>query len=134
MPWPQIYTKSLEYKYITTFLFALGNGTTQGHFSREGCQWLVLKALFVFTTLQVQDLRDQKGDLKRGRSTVPLVLGDMVARWTIALPVMMWSFFCPWFLGTPSLEYLFPRLLGGSLSARVLLRRKREADKLSRRL
>ena len=31
------------------------------------------------------------GDRARNRRTLPLVLGDWIARWTIAVPVMIWS-------------------------------------------
>ena len=119
---------------VGTTKVALGGSYAHGEFTRKGYHWLVLKALLVFTTLQIQDLRDQRGDRKRGRSTIPLILGDSVARWTVALPVIMWSFLCPWFFHTPFLGYLFPGLFGGVVSARVLLWRHIEADKLSWKL
>jgi hypothetical protein len=34
----------------------------------------------ILTTMRVKDLKDQAGDLTRGRKTVPLVLGDEVSR------------------------------------------------------
>ncbi len=42
----------------------------------RGWIWLGIVGCVIFSTLQVQDLKDQEGDRARGRSTVPLVWGD----------------------------------------------------------
>ncbi|MCJ1464892.1 hypothetical protein MMC07_003507 [Pseudocyphellaria aurata] len=67
-------------------------GKDQHQLNAMGYHWLKIEAAIVFTTLQVQDLRDQKGDRARGRRTAPIALGDVVTRWTIAVPVLCWSF------------------------------------------
>lgn len=47
-------------------------------------QWLVVIGLVIFTTNHAQDMGDQDGDSMRSRWTVPLVIGDLWARYTIA--------------------------------------------------
>ena len=51
-------------------------------------QWVPMVGAVVLTTLQMQDMSDQKGDAERGRGTMPLVWGDGVARWSIAVGVV----------------------------------------------
>lgn len=74
----------------------------------QGYYWLVLISGVIFTTMQIQDLKDQVGDQARGRRSAPLVLGDAAARWTIAIPVIVWSIVCPLFLGLGFFGYLVP--------------------------
>ncbi|RAK94839.1 UbiA family prenyltransferase, partial [Aspergillus ibericus CBS 121593] len=61
--------------------------------------WLAITSAVIGTTMHVQDLKDQDGDRAKNRQTAPLVWGDSVARWTIAVPVGVWSLVCPWFWG-----------------------------------
>ena len=42
--------------------------------------WEAIIAGVIFTTMQVQDLKDQEGDRTRDRRTAPLVLGDSWSR------------------------------------------------------
>lgn len=106
-------------------------GKDQHQLNAMGYYWLKIEAAIVFTTLQVQDLRDQKGDQARGRRTAPIVLGDVVTRWTIAIPVLFWSLFCPFLWGLGIYGFIVPAVLGGSLSLRVLRWRSVEADQLT---
>lgn len=99
-----------------------------------GYQWLRIKTAIIFTTLQVQDLRDQKGDLARGRKTAPIVLGDGVTRWTIAIPVGIWSLICPYLWDLGPYGYTVPAILGGAIIVRVLRWRTVKADHLTWRL
>ena len=61
--------------------------------TKVGWQWLVIISCVISTTMHVQDLKDEAGDRARARRSAPIVLGDAVARWTIAIPVLFWSFF-----------------------------------------
>ena len=105
-------------------------GYTDAHFSLNtaGFQWLALVGAIVFSTLQVQDLKDQEGDRARERSTAPLVLGDGLARWTIAIPVIFWSVACPAFWDLGYWGFVLPVSVGCMVTARVLLMRSRRAD------
>ena len=91
--------------------------------------WLLIIALIVFSTVQMQDIPDQAGDSQRGRKTVPLVIGDEPARWSVAAPVAVWSVIVPTFWGTGVWGYVLPVGLGMMVAARVVLKRKVEGDK-----
>jgi 4-hydroxybenzoate polyprenyltransferase len=95
-----------------------------------GLGWIVVVSGVILTTMHVQDLKDQEGDKARGRHSAPLILGDKTARWTIALPVIFWSFFCPWYCGLsllPSGAGCF--LLGGGVVIRCLTLSGRASDR-----
>ena len=93
-----------------------------------GYQWLTVVGTIIFTTLQVQDLRDQEGDRAHQRSTIPLVLGDRAARWTVAVPVLAWSLLCPGFWALNSWGFVLPVALGCVVAGRVLFMRSVEED------
>ena len=107
---------------------AMYDGSNLHDFSATGYQWLAIKATIVFTTLQIQDLRDQDGDRSRCRNTAPIALGDQFTRWTIAGPVMFWSTICPFFWNVDFFGYIVPLILGIILSMRILAWRSIEAD------
>ncbi|MCJ1237975.1 hypothetical protein MMC14_005962 [Varicellaria rhodocarpa] len=94
-------------------------------------KWYCIIGFIVFTTVQSQDLYDQPGDRLRGRNTVPLVLGDYLARWTIAIPVALWSGVCPMFWELGLAGYMAPTFIGTIVVFRTLSKRTIEADKLT---
>lgn len=77
------------YFYFGALQVMLG-GPELSVFRYLGWWWLAVIALVVFSTVHTQDMYDQRGDAKRNRRTVPLVIGDAPARWTIALPMVVW--------------------------------------------
>lgn len=92
-------------------------------------RWLAVVAAVVFSTVQMQDFYDQRGDALRGRRTVPLVVGDGAARWLTAGLMAFWSVFCPWYWGlrlAPSAAF---GVLGVVILARTLTKRSVEEDK-----
>ena len=99
------------------------------HFSGVGYSWFLIIAAVVLSTVQLQDTFDQVGDHQRGRWTVSLVLGDSLARWTIAIPMIFWSSFCPIFLRMERWISCIPLFLGTVISLRVLLVRTCKGDK-----
>ncbi|KAL8951593.1 MAG: hypothetical protein Q9222_002448 [Ikaeria aurantiellina] len=54
--------------------------------SNAAYAWTVAMSAIIATTMHVQDLQDQAGDIAGGRQTAPLAIGDAAARWTIAVP------------------------------------------------
>ncbi|KAL4902349.1 hypothetical protein BDW74DRAFT_186884 [Aspergillus multicolor] len=90
---------------------------------RTGYTWLALIGCTIASTMQVQDLKDQVGDLLRGRKTWPIVLGDSVSRKWIAACVPVWSVLCVLFWHTPLWVSVVPVLLGMWVSGCVLLKR-----------
>lgn len=97
-------------------------------------QWLAIIGGIVFSTLQMQDMADQEGDQARGRGTIPLVIGDGPARWTIIVPVMIWSVVCPMFWSLHPYAYIVPLTLGATVSLRLFFLRTVESDKLTWKL
>ncbi|RYP06627.1 hypothetical protein DL764_003049 [Monosporascus ibericus] len=91
------------YNYGSLKVAVGANATSAGLFSgltTTGATWVAIISLVIFTTMHVQDLQDQEGDRTRGRRSAPLVLGDWVARWTVAVPMVIWPAFCTWFWKT----------------------------------
>ena len=105
---------------------ASGAGTT---INSSGQLWTLIVSCIIFTTLHLQDMKDQLGDAKRGRSTLPLVIGDFKARYAIAVPLMFWTVFCPMFWGCGRFSLLGSVVCGTHVSLRLLLLRNVEADK-----
>lgn len=97
-------------------------------------QWLLTIGLVIFTSIQSQDMYDQAGDSLRKRCTVPLVIGDSAARWTIAISVGIWSCFCPWFWQLGAKGFGASVILGASLLWRTLTVRTVKADKITFRI
>ncbi|KAK5632361.1 hypothetical protein RRF57_008075 [Xylaria bambusicola] len=69
----------------------VSSGRSSDDLTSTGVAWTLIVSGVVLTTMHVQDLKDQQGDRSRGRQTAPIVLGDKLARWTIAGPVIFWS-------------------------------------------
>ncbi|KAI3343376.1 UbiA prenyltransferase family-domain-containing protein [Ustulina deusta] len=89
---------------IIGFAFGLYNagslkiaGGRNASINQQGVIWTGILSSVIFTTMHSQDMKDQEGDRTRGRRTAPIVLGDFVARGTIAVPIAVWSIVCPWF-------------------------------------
>lgn len=97
--------------------------------TRTGHIWSCVIGAVIFTTMQIQDMKDQEGDKARDRKTAPLVLGDWTARWTIAIPVIGWSVACPLFWGLGLYASAAPVLLGLLVATRVVVMRNFQADK-----
>ncbi|KAL5586410.1 hypothetical protein FOBRF1_016280 [Fusarium oxysporum] len=103
-------------------------------FTNKGLGWFLMCASLVFTTIQVQDLRDQEGDKLIDRQTFPLILGDAPTRWITAVAVMIWSLVCPLYWGLGVVGCAVPILTGAIVSAHMLICRSREQDQTSFRL
>lgn len=98
-------------------------------FTPIGYQWMGLIGLVVTTTLQVQDMSDQEGDALRGRKTLPLLMGDGFARWTIGGTVIGWSLGAPAFWKPGIVAYVPPLVIGSILAIRILVLRNVKADR-----
>ncbi|PHH81677.1 hypothetical protein CDD82_210 [Ophiocordyceps australis] len=93
--------------------------------------WQLILAGIVSTTVQTQDMYDQEGDAKRGRHTVPLDLGDGLARWTIAVPMVLWCTFCPLFIACPLIGFAISISMGSIIALRCLVFRSVASDKVT---
>ncbi|KAI2614261.1 uncharacterized protein GGS25DRAFT_42187 [Hypoxylon fragiforme] len=105
---------------------------TSNSMSRAGYEWCALLGLQTFTTIQIQDLRDQEGDSIRGRRTMPIAIGDVTTRWITAFFITFWSIACPtyWEMEITA-GHVLPLLIGGAVSAHVLLFRTPKSDRFS---
>ncbi|KAG6362721.1 hypothetical protein INS49_007814 [Diaporthe citri] len=65
--------------------------------AHEAAVWMAMTASIIFTTIHVQDFRDEEGDRQRGRRTIALLFGPAVARGSCALFVLLWSVAAPAF-------------------------------------
>lgn len=86
------------------------------------------------TTVQIQNLLDQDGDKARSRRTVPLVVGDQPARWTIEVPPLSWSFFCPSFWPLHMSEQIAPTIVSGLIGFWAFSIKSVQGDKLTFRI
>ena len=59
--------------------------------SRDVLEWQGIIALLILTTIHVQDFEDLEGDLARGRTTLPIWLGDHTARSWTAITLAFWA-------------------------------------------
>lgn len=96
--------------------------------------WFSIIGAVIFSTIQVQDLADQAGDEFCGRRTVPLVIGDGWSRWSIALPMGFWCWFCPWFWDLHATGYVMPWMLGCTVIVRMFTKRAVGDDKFTFRI
>ena len=101
------------------------------HLSGKSSMWFVLLSAVVLTTIHLQDLYDQEGDARRKRRTIPLLFGDGVARLSIAIPMMVWSWICPAFWGLQSQGFVLPIALGSFIISRLYRYRSVTEDKRS---
>ena len=96
-----------------------------------GYCWLIIISAVIFSTMHIQDLKDVVGDEARKRKSAPLVLGNGVARWTIAVPCVAWSILCPLFLGVGPMTIIPLTGLGAYIAFRTIWLRDSRADRLS---
>ena len=92
-------------------------------------RWFCIIAAIIFTTVHLQDMYDQSGDIMRGRKTVPLVMGDGPARWTIAILMVFWGYVCPCFWHGGTAVFVLSILLAGTVAVRSLLFTSVEDDR-----
>jgi 4-hydroxybenzoate polyprenyltransferase len=96
--------------------------------------WIVVITAIILTTMHVQDMCDQEGDAKRGRRTLPLVIGDAAARWSIALPMPVWGIICPLLAGSGPLAAGLSVVLAFAVAIRILMWRETASDRMTFRV
>ena len=108
------------YLCFTVGAMQVARGTQTFGLSSAGLKWLGWISAVIACTMHIQDLYDQEGDRLRNRRTIPLVFGNAIARYSIAIPVAVWSFIAPVFWRLPIFGFLPPVTLGIIISARLL--------------
>ncbi|KAL9092405.1 MAG: hypothetical protein Q9159_000913 [Coniocarpon cinnabarinum] len=99
--------------------------------SPQALVWMIIIALVIFTTMSIQDLKDQKGDSERRRRTAPLVLGETNTRYGIAAAVAAWSWICPAYWEAHFYAFALCVILGLVVASRVIQLRDQRSDRLS---
>lgn len=119
---------------FTSFTSGTLEVALQSYLPRSTIPWIFLIALVVGTSVHVQDMYDQPGDAAAGRRTLPLVIGDEMARWSIAVVVTAWSILCPLYWSSSLVGYLGPIGLGVWVSLRSLTKRMVKEDRTTFRI
>ncbi|MCJ1457541.1 hypothetical protein MMC28_007909 [Mycoblastus sanguinarius] len=125
------FTNAGGYLCFITGAMQVAVGSQCLDYSQGALKWLSLTTSIISTTMQTQDLYDQEGDKLRGRMTIPLVFGDLYARYSIAVPVAVWSFVAPAFWHLDIFGFILPMTVGSIVVMRLLdkSRRKVKDDK-----
>ena len=106
-------------------------GESNAVLAAMGNQWVAITMTVVGTSVQVQDFEDTDGNAMRGRKTLPLIIGDVRARWITEVPIVVSSLICPIFWESGVLPFIFFFLEGLHLSWRVIVKRSLCEDKKS---
>lgn len=107
---------------------------TEAEINYTGWQWTFIISAVILTTMHTQDLKDQTGDRSRGRNTAPIALGDGPARWSLSIPIFIWSFVCPSFWSSNWMGFVPSVVFGVYVSWRILRKRNKDDDRTSWKL
>lgn len=99
-----------------------------------GFAWVGVITFVMFVTQHICDIKDMEGDKARGRHSIPIVLGDEKARWSVAVPIVVCSVLCPLFFRLSALSYISTLSVGLVVASRTLLYRDLKSDKLTWKL
>ncbi|KAL2259508.1 hypothetical protein VTK26DRAFT_6798 [Humicola hyalothermophila] len=113
---------------VADYNYCYGNGNGNGPMdgglmgaSSRGFVWTAMISGVIFTTMQVQDLKDQEGDKTRGRKTIALFLGEEFSRCSIAGFVCFWTCVCSHFWQLSPLAFAAFAVTAVVVVLRVLL-------------
>lgn len=76
---------------MATFAAGGTSAALQAPLSRDDLAKVGIIAAVILTTIHGQDMHDQEGDRASGRHTIPLVYGDVPARWSLFVGIITWS-------------------------------------------
>lgn len=102
--------------------------------SPQGYVWIAAVALVMFGTQHICDIKDAPGDALRGRRSAPLVMGDAVCRWSVAVPVVVCSAACPALFRLGAWPHVFTLAFGAVVAGRTLFLRSLDADRTTWKL
>lgn len=99
-----------------------------------GRVWLGAVGVVMLCTQHICDIKDARGDRLRGRRSAPIVLGDALCRWSVAVPVLVCSLACPAFFCLGSVARVLTLAAGGLVAGRTLWCRDLKSDTLTWKL
>ncbi|KAI3332323.1 UbiA prenyltransferase family-domain-containing protein [Xylariaceae sp. AK1471] len=97
-------------------------------------KWTLLTGLVGATTVHVQDFPDIIGDEARKRKAVPLIYGETLGRWSVAVLPPAWSLACSMFWTTPFFLQMMPLGISILMVTLVVLNRGRALDEMAWKL
>ncbi|KAI9698908.1 MAG: hypothetical protein M1820_007329 [Bogoriella megaspora] len=97
-------------------------------------QWFGIIAGIILSTVHLQDMYDQAGDRLRGRSTVPLTLGDKPTRYLTTVAMLFWGLICPMFWTSDLQERAVVLTVAITVAYRTLLYTTTDSDRLTFKL
>lgn len=100
----------------------------------SGFHWVLVVALVMLCTQHICDIKDAEGDRVRGRRSAPVVLGDELVRWSVAVPIVLSSLFCPAFFGLSLTSFVVTVSSGSFVAFRSLAYRNLKSDKVTWKL
>lgn len=95
----------------------------------QGLNWIGVVTGVMFATQHICDIKDAVGDALRGRQSAPIVLGDVVVRWSVAVPILLSSVSCAWYFASDLPAYVVTVGMGALVSFRTLVYRDLKSDK-----
>ncbi|KAI0593475.1 UbiA prenyltransferase family [Biscogniauxia sp. FL1348] len=126
---------------IIAVSYSLANRTSlklvvgpENSISSHGHLWIAVISAIILTTMHIQDLKDQRGDSKLGRKTLPLYLGDRSCRIALAFLIPFWSLVTVSFWELDIIYSSGYCLLAALIAGRVLFRRDHQQDARTWRL
>ena len=119
---------------VGALMVAMPSMSTQAAVDKQTWLWVAVLAGVIGSTGHLTDLADLEGDRLRARKTAPIVLGEEAAKWTVCVPVAVWTVLCPWFWEARFLGFLLPTMLGGKIISRLLTKNTAAAHKQTFRL
>lgn len=103
----------------------------QWTYSERAFPWFAIVWSVIFSTMQIMDLEDMKGDAARGRKTMPISLGQSLTRWSIIMSIISWSLICPVFWHLTISGFILSLSAGCFLAFRVCFYRGMREDKMN---
>ena len=97
-------------------------------------QWVLVVSAVIFSTITIQDLKDQVGDREKDRRTAPIVMGDDFTRWMTVIPIAVWMIVCPAFWSAGALGFFLSLALGSTIIVRLLRWRDARSDDITWKL
>lgn len=93
--------------------------------------WIAIIAMSVLTTMHVSDFHDKEGDLRRQRKTLPLLIGESLARRSVAVGVLFWSLVSAMYWRLWPLLWPVPLLSASIVAARELALEGPQEDRMT---
>jgi 4-hydroxybenzoate polyprenyltransferase len=118
---------------MVSWLFGCIRVAAGSKFEYEARDMRAAGLLFVImaSTIAIQDFRDLRGDKVTGRHTLPIAIGEEMARGVVAGFLVVWSLIVPAFWGKEWVMGFVLSILGVVLAVRLMFLRSPNADKRS---